>query len=67
MEERISLLDDRKTDVTCSVGLASMEVLPPGGTKPDQVKSAEDLLGMASMALIRARGSGAGRVEVFGK
>ena len=67
VEERISLIDDRKTDLTCSVGLASMEVLPPGGTKPDQVKSAEDLLGMASMALTRARGSGAGRVEVFGK
>jgi len=66
VEERVSRLDDRKTDVRCSVGLASMEVLPPGGTKPDQVKSAEDLLGMASMALTRARGSGSGRVEVFG-
>lgn len=66
VEERISLLDDRKTDLTCSVGLASMEIVPPEGTRPDQVKSAEDLLGMASMALTRARGSGTGRVEVFG-
>ena len=66
VQERISVLDDRKTGVLCSVGLASMEIVPPGGTRPDQVKSAEDLLGMASMALTRARGSGSGRVEVFG-
>jgi diguanylate cyclase (GGDEF)-like protein len=66
VQERVCLLDDRKTDVTCSVGLASMEILPPGGTRPDQVKSAEDLLGMANMALTRARGSGSGRVVVFG-
>jgi len=66
VQERVCLLDDRKTDVTCSMGLASMEILPPGGTRPDQVKSAEDLLGMANMALTRARGSGSGRVVVFG-
>src|SRR3972149_1568278 len=66
VQERVCLLDDRKTDVTCSIGLASVEILPPGGTRPDQVKSAEDLLGMANMALARARGSGSGRVVVFG-
>ncbi len=66
VQERVSVFDERKTGVTCSVGLASMEIVPPGGTNPDRVQSAEDLLGMASMALIRARGSGYGRVAVFG-
>ncbi len=67
VQDRVSLLDDRRTNVTCSVGLASMEVFPYGVTDPDQVQSAEDLLGMANMALTRARGSGSGRVEIFGR
>lgn len=67
VQDRVSLIDDRKTDVTCCVGLASMEGLPLGGTDPFQVKSAEDLFGMASMALTRARGLGSRRVAVFGK
>jgi len=66
VQERISIVDGRKTGVVCSVGIASMEIVPPAGSKPDQVKSAEDLWGMANMALTRARGSGSGQVEVFG-
>jgi len=66
VQDRISIVDGRKTGVVCSVGLASMEIIPPTGTMPGQVKSAEDLWGMANMALTRARGSGSGQVEVFG-
>ena len=66
VQERISVFDDRRTEITCSMGIASMEIRSPGTTTPGQVKTAEDLLGMASMALTRARGSGSGQVEVFG-
>ena len=67
VQERILVFDDRRTEITCSMGIASMDILPPGGAGTDQVKSAEDLLGMANMALTRARGAGGSRVEVFGK
>jgi two-component system, cell cycle response regulator len=71
VEERVASLEDgRKTEVACAVGLASLPLLtPPAASdsgKPAQAPSAEDLLGMANMALTRARVSGSGRVEVFG-
>jgi two-component system, cell cycle response regulator len=70
VEERVASLDGRRTEVACAVGLASLPLLAPaaapGGGRLAQGASAEDLLGMANMALTRARLSGAKRVEVFG-
>jgi diguanylate cyclase (GGDEF)-like protein len=72
VEERVATLDGRKTDVACAVGLASLPLLTPAaapgsGGGPAQAPSAEDLLGMANVALTRARVSGENRIEIFGR
>ncbi len=67
VEERIAYLDGRKTDLLCSVGLASLSLVSPDGKPGKPVQSPEDLLGMANIALTRARVAGKSRVEVFGR
>jgi two-component system cell cycle response regulator len=66
VEEKAAYLDGKKTDIVCSVGLASLSVASAAGGPTESVKSSEDLLGMANMALSRARMAGKSRVEVFG-
>jgi len=66
VEESVACVDGRKTEITCSIGLASHPLVHPGGNAVEPIKSAEDLLGMASTALTRARGMGKDRVAVFG-
>jgi two-component system cell cycle response regulator len=66
VEESLALMEWKGTGITCSVGLASHPLVSADAGSSEPVKSAEDLLGMANMALTRARGSGKDRVAVFG-
>jgi PleD family two-component response regulator len=48
------------------MGLASFSLVSTDRGQAEAVKSPEDLLGMANLALNRARMAGKNRVEVFG-
>jgi diguanylate cyclase (GGDEF)-like protein len=67
VEEKAAYLDGKKTDIVCCMGLASLSLVSTDGGSTESVKSPDDLLGMASMALNRARMAGRNRVEVFGR
>lgn len=66
VEKKAAYIDGNKTDIVCSMGMASLSLVSSDHGPAESVKSSDDLLGMASMALSRARFGGKSRVEVFG-